>query len=243
MQTIAYLRVSTGGQDLAQQRLAILDYARKQRLTVHDFVELQSSAQRAAHKEQLFELIETLQKGDRLLVSELSRLGRSLSQILQVVERLIHNGVRLVTIKEGISFEGKQTLQTKAMIALFGLFAEIERDLISRADERGLGSSQSERQAAGPPQRGVGQVKARWERTRNSRPPAEAGVPSLDCPDCGSVPNHPPSLHQNKRAGSEETAARLAQRNFWIWTGPLSVGFRSNDCHGPLTKENEGRHA
>ena len=57
-------------------------------------------------------------------------MGRSLGQILHVIERLIHKGVRLVSIKEAIRFEGKQNLQTKAMIVLFGLFAEIERDLI-----------------------------------------------------------------------------------------------------------------
>ena len=159
MQTIAYLRVSTGGQDLAQQRLAILDYARKQRLTVHDFVELQSSAQRAAHKEQLFELIETLQKGDRLLVSELSRLGRSLSQILQVVDCLIQNGVRLIAIKEGISFEGKQTLQTKAMIALFGLFAEVERDLIVERTKEGLAAARARGKRLGRPKGAWGKSK------------------------------------------------------------------------------------
>ncbi len=57
-------------------------------------------------------------------------MGRSLGQILHVIDRLIHKGVRLVSIKEAIRFEGKQNLQTKAMIVLFGLFAEIERDLI-----------------------------------------------------------------------------------------------------------------
>src|SRR5712692_6454676 len=65
---------------------------------------------------------ETLKPGDRLIVSELSRLGRSLHQILQIVDRLIHQGIRLVAIKESISFEGKHNLQTQAMTALFGLF-------------------------------------------------------------------------------------------------------------------------
>src|SRR5882724_1796210 len=67
---------------------------------------------------QLLALIETLQTGDRLMVSELACLGRSLAQMVQIVERLLQRGVRLVAMKEAIRFEGEQTLQTTAMIAL-----------------------------------------------------------------------------------------------------------------------------
>jgi DNA invertase Pin-like site-specific DNA recombinase len=72
MQTIAYLRVSTGGQDLAQQRLAILDYARTHRLTVDDVVEARGSAGSPAQRAQLLELLEALHPGDRLMVSEVN---------------------------------------------------------------------------------------------------------------------------------------------------------------------------
>jgi len=143
MQTVAYLRVSTGGQDLAQQQLAIFDYARKHRLTVDDFVEARASAGSSTQRAQLLALIETLQTGDRLMVSELSRLGRSLGQILQIVECLLQRGVRLVAMKEAIRFEGQQTLQTKAMIALFGLFAEVERDLIAERTREGLAAARA----------------------------------------------------------------------------------------------------
>jgi DNA invertase Pin-like site-specific DNA recombinase len=151
MQTVAYLRVSTGGQDLSQQKLAILDYARKHRFRVSDVVETHSSALRATQKEQLLQLIDSLHKGDRLLVSELSRLGRSLGQILQIVERLIQQGVGLVAIKEAIVFEGKQTMQTKAMIALFGLFAEVERDLIAERTKEGLAAARAKGKRLGRP--------------------------------------------------------------------------------------------
>ena len=77
------------------------------------------------------------------IVSELSRLGRSLGQILDIIDRLIHKGVRLVSIKEAIRFEGKQNLQTKAMIVLFGLFAEIERDLIVERTKEGLAAARA----------------------------------------------------------------------------------------------------
>jgi DNA invertase Pin-like site-specific DNA recombinase len=159
IQTIAYLRVSTGGQDLAQQKLAILDYARKHRITVDDFVEIHGSTMRATQRAQVLELIEALSPGDRLMVSELSRLGRSLGQILQIVDRVLQRGVRLVAIKEAIRFEGQQTLQTKAMIALFGLFAEIERDLIAERTKEGLIAARAKGKQLGRPRGALGKSK------------------------------------------------------------------------------------
>ena len=59
----------------------------------------------------------TLQPGDRLLVSELSRLGRSLSQVIQIVETLVRCKIRFIAIKEAIEFDGKQDLRTKEGLA------------------------------------------------------------------------------------------------------------------------------
>ena len=159
IKTIAYLRVSTGEQDLDQQKLAILDYARRHRMPVADFVEVHGSAGSPAQREQLLGLIDTFQPGDRLIVSELSRLGRSLNQILQIVDRLIHKEVRVVAIKESIRFEGKQNLQTKAMIALFGLFAEIERDLIAERTKEGLAAAKAKGKQLGRPKGSLGKSK------------------------------------------------------------------------------------
>jgi DNA invertase Pin-like site-specific DNA recombinase len=116
---------------------------RKHRLTVDDFVEARASAGSSTPWAQLLALIETLQTGDRLMVSELARLGLSLGQMVQIVERLLQRGVRLVAMKEAIRFEGQQTLQTKAMIALFGLFAEVERDLIVERTRKGLAAARA----------------------------------------------------------------------------------------------------
>jgi DNA invertase Pin-like site-specific DNA recombinase len=66
MKTLAYVRVSTGGQDLGQQKLAILDYARRHRIRVREFVETQSSALRLTQKEQLLHVITSLRTGARL---------------------------------------------------------------------------------------------------------------------------------------------------------------------------------
>ena len=68
-----------------------------------------------------------LEPGDRLLVSELSRLGHSLSRVIQIVDTLVQRKIRFIAIKEGIEFDAKQDLRTKVMIALSVLFAEIDR--------------------------------------------------------------------------------------------------------------------
>jgi DNA invertase Pin-like site-specific DNA recombinase len=159
IRTIAYLRVSTGGQDLGHQKLAILEYARQHRITVDDVVEVRASTRRVSQRAHVLALIETLSSGDRLIVSELSRLGRSLGQILQIVDHLVQKGVRLVAIKEAIRLEGKQTLQTKAMLTLFGLFAEIERDLIAERTKEGLIAAKAQGKRLGRPKGAFGKSK------------------------------------------------------------------------------------
>jgi DNA invertase Pin-like site-specific DNA recombinase len=131
MKTIAYLRVSTMSQDLDQQRLAVWDYAQTHQLTIDEFVSVSASSKKNQTARRLDELLTLLHPKDVLLVSELSRLGRSVGQIILLVEKLIAKQVRLIAIKEGIDLSGKANLQTKVMITLFSLFAEIERDLIS----------------------------------------------------------------------------------------------------------------
>src|SRR3954470_4698210 len=137
MKTVAYLRISTGSQDLANQKLAILDYARQNRFAIDRFVEAQDSSRKGRDQRRVEELLGVLAAGDRLVVSELSRLGRSLSQVIQLVDELVKRKVRFTAIKEAIRFEGKQDMQTKVMVALFGLFAEVERDLISERTKEG----------------------------------------------------------------------------------------------------------
>ena len=159
IRTIAYLRVSTGGQDLGYQKLAILEYARQHRMTVDDVVEVHASTRRVSQRAHVLALIDTLSSGDRLIVSELSRLGRSLGQILQIVDHLVQKGVRLVAIKEAIRLEGKQTLQTKAMLTLFGLFAEIERDLIAERTTEGLIAAKAQGKRLGRPKGALGKSK------------------------------------------------------------------------------------
>ena len=164
MKTVAYLRVSTRSQDLANQKLAILEFSQKRRFPIDQFIESRISSRQSPLERRIDEMLGTLQPGDRLLVSELSRLGRSLSQVIQIVETLVRRKIRFIAIKEAIEFDGKQDLRTKVMIALFGLFAEVERDLISERTKEGLAAAKAKGKLLGRPKGALGTSRARRRR-------------------------------------------------------------------------------
>ena len=159
MKTVAYLRVSTRSQDLANQKLAILEFSQKRRFPIDQFIESRISSRQSPLERRIDEMLGTLEPGDRLLVSELSRLGRSLSQVIQIVETLVRRKIRFIAIKEAIEFDGKQDLRTKVMIALFGLFAEVERDLISERTKEGLAAAKAKGKLLGRPKGALGTSK------------------------------------------------------------------------------------
>jgi len=150
-QIIAYLRISTREQDLNSQKLELHEYARRNDIKINEFVEIEISSRKSIQARKIDELLENLQAGDLLLVSELSRLGRSVSQIIRIVDNLIKKQVRLVAVRESIKINGKQDIQTKTMITMFGLFAEIERDLISERTKQGLQAARAKGKILGRP--------------------------------------------------------------------------------------------
>ena len=83
----------------------------------------------------------------------------SLGQVIRIVDELVKRKIRFVAIKEAIRFEGKQDMQTKVMIALFGLFAEVERDLISQRTKEGLAAARAKGRLLGRPKGALGKSK------------------------------------------------------------------------------------
>jgi DNA invertase Pin-like site-specific DNA recombinase len=151
MKTIAYLRVSTARQELQNQKLAILEYAQKHSLKVDEFFEVEISSRKSVKQRRIDELLQMLSRKDMLIVSELSRLGRSVGQIITIVDELVKNKVQLIAIKEKIHIDGKKDMQTKVMITMFSLFAEIERDLISERTKEGLAAAKAKGRLLGRP--------------------------------------------------------------------------------------------
>ena len=197
MKTVAYLRVSTRSQDLANQKLAILEFSQKRRFPIDRFIESRISSRQSPLERRIEELLAALEPGDRLLVSELSRLGRSLSQVIQIVDTLVHRKIRFIAIKEGIEFDGKQDLRTKVMIALFGLFAEVERDLISERTKEGLARREGQGEAARTAQGGLGNIQARRQGARHPGAAGQGSLKGLDRQDPGRLPLRPLPLHRD----------------------------------------------
>ena len=156
--TVAYLRVSKEKQDLNNQKLELHEYACRNNLTINDFIEVEISSQKSSQTRRIDELMQNFQEGDLLLVSELSRLGRSVGQIIQIIDTLIKNRVRLISVKESIKINGKQDIQSKTMVTLFSLFAELERDLISARTKQGLIAARKKGKLLGRP-KGSGSSK------------------------------------------------------------------------------------
>ena len=187
VKTVAYLRVSTPPpqQDVRSQRLAILEYARTHDFRIDDFIEVTASGQASEKRRRLDELMNVLQRGDRLVVCELSRLGRSLGQIVATLDALTMAGIAFVALKENIRVEGTRDIQTKVMTTLFALFAEVERDLISERTREGLGPD------ARPPEGVAGRLTARRQGERHPALPRAGRVQDRHRQDHGRVPDHP----------------------------------------------------
>jgi DNA invertase Pin-like site-specific DNA recombinase len=159
MKTLAYLRVSKDSQDVTHQRLAVLEFARREKREIDDFMELRVSSRRSPKERQLDVLLTRLEPGDTLIVSELSRMGRSVGEIITIVDTLMKQHIQVVAIQEGIRLEGRQDLQTKVMVTLFGLFAEIERELISLRTKEALAAARAAGKRLGRPPGRLGHSK------------------------------------------------------------------------------------
>jgi DNA invertase Pin-like site-specific DNA recombinase len=168
MPTLAYLRVSKNTQDVPHQRLAILEFARREWLTVDDFLAVNVSSRRSLKERKLDLLLAGLGPGDTLMVSELSRLGRSVGEIITTVDALMKRQSHLLAIREGIRLNGAQDPQTRVMVTLFGLFAEIERELISLPTKEALAAARASGKKLGRPRgiRGKSKLEGRAEQIK-----------------------------------------------------------------------------
>ena len=159
---VGYLRVSTADQDTAKNRADVLAWANAKGLLKVRFVEEKVSGMQPWRKRKLAQVVEDLGKGDILIVPELSRLGRSLVEVLEVLNVLTAKDVAVHSVKEGFKLNGSD-MQSKVMRTMLGLFAEIERDLISARTKEGLAAARAKGAQLGRPK---GKGKARLDQFR-----------------------------------------------------------------------------
>lgn len=143
MAVYAYLRVSTGKQDGANQRQGIDDFAGKRGLVIDEYIDDEGkSGTLEPEKRELGNLLQKLKPGDILIAGEISRLGRSLFMVMRILEFCMNNGIKVYTVKDG--YELGDSITSKVLAFAFGLSAEIEREMISRRTKEALAKKKAE---------------------------------------------------------------------------------------------------
>ena len=135
-QVIGYLRVSTMSQDLEKNKADILTYANDHKLGNVDFIEEVVSGKVSWKRRRVMEVINRLGKDDWIIVAELSRLGRSMLEIMEIIAEAKKKEINIHAIKNGWTLNG--TIESKILLMVFAMASEIERDLISSRTKEAL---------------------------------------------------------------------------------------------------------
>jgi DNA invertase Pin-like site-specific DNA recombinase len=154
--TIAYLRVSTIDQDTEKNKNEILKLANDKDFGKVAFIEEKASGKKSWKERKIKKIIDDLSDGDRLIVPELSRLGRSMLEIMEMLSIARQKGIYIYAVKGGWDLNG--SIQSKVMAMAFSIAAEIERDLISKRTKEALKARKAQGIKLGRP-RGPGKSK------------------------------------------------------------------------------------
>ena len=149
MAIVGYIRVSTDKQNTAHQEHEITQFAKKQDIKIDKWVIETISSRKQLNKRKLGQLLEDLNNGDVLIACEISRLGRSLLEVMKILEICLNKNCEVWTIKE--NYRLGNDIQSKVMAFAFGLSAEIERNLISQRTKASLESIKASGKKLGRP--------------------------------------------------------------------------------------------
>jgi DNA invertase Pin-like site-specific DNA recombinase len=149
MSVFGYIRVSSEQQNLEQQKHLLLSYAQHQKLLIHKFIEVEASSQKTQKERKIDILLSNLHEGDSLLVSELSRLGRNMLEVLNIINSLAENHINIVFIRQPeLSTNGSHG---NLLLAIYSYFAQTEREFISARTKQGLAAIKASGRILGRP--------------------------------------------------------------------------------------------
>ncbi|MCD7795620.1 MAG: recombinase family protein [Alistipes sp.] len=144
---IGYLRVSTGRQNPANQQDEIRRFAESRSIRIDSWVTEVISGKTREKDRKLGRLLKRMKPGDTLIVTEISRLSRTLTDIMAIMGKCLNRGINLYTTKERYEFDN--SINSKVLAFAFGLVAEIERNLISMRTREALALRKAEGQVLG----------------------------------------------------------------------------------------------
>lgn len=144
-----YIRVSSDKQTVENQRFEINNFCLKENMHIDGWIEETISGTKAYNKRQLGVLLKKVQKDDLIICAELSRLGRSLFMIMEILSLCMKKECKVWTIKD--NYRLGDDIQSKVLAFAFGLSAEIERNLISQRTKEALARKKAEGVVLGRP--------------------------------------------------------------------------------------------
>jgi DNA invertase Pin-like site-specific DNA recombinase len=147
--TIAYLRVSTIDQDLEKNRAAILHLANEKGLGQVHFIEEKISGKTPWRERKIAEILESMSSNGNIIVSELSRLGRSMLECMEILSIAAQKGINVYAVKGNWQLD--KSIQSRIMAMALAMAAEIERDLISKRTIEALRAKQAAGMKLGRP--------------------------------------------------------------------------------------------
>ena len=149
-----YVRMSNQDQNVESQKNVISRYGVDHKMMVDEWIEVEMSSRKSTRDRRIDELLEKLQPGDVIIVSELSRLGRSIKETLNTIDNLVQNKKnRLILIKQNLDMNpgNMNNLTNKVLITVFSMIAELERDFISERTKEGLNARKAKGIKLGKP--------------------------------------------------------------------------------------------
>jgi len=145
----AYVRVSTDRQTIENQKFEIKRFCEVNNLKISKWIEECISGKKSVHERKLGSLLKRMKKGDIMICSELSRLGRNLLMIMSILNECMMRGIKVWTVKE--NYRLGNDISCKVLAFAFGLSAEIERNLISERTKEALARKKAEGVVLGRP--------------------------------------------------------------------------------------------
>ena len=147
---IAYIRVSTNKQELDSQKLEIMEYCHKNNIILDEILEIKISSTKSQEKRKIKDLKQKLKAGDLLIATELSRLGRSMLEIINLVLEFNSNNIKFLFLRQ-MELSNFNNPSAKLILSIYAYLAENERELISQRTKAGLENARASGKKLGRP--------------------------------------------------------------------------------------------